>query len=243
VRALRVSWARWLPFLAVATTLACSGKSSTDEDSGAGGGTASSGGTGAPGGASSGAGGAPSPFPCEGDCADDGVRPTPLPRPDCPEKEPALGGACDEAGLQCSYGDSPTPRCRHYYVCDAATWTADERPSNFTCETAPNCPSAPTTGSACVLEVPGEPCPNGNLWCFCEAGIDAQIGDTGTWACFGPPMNPACPASLPNLGEGCEEQAVECKYAVNGCTAAPYSTVFCRNGVWEEGEELLCFGK
>jgi len=230
----------------VLTGLLVQGCSATTRDQSSNGGSA-----GAPDiGAASGAGGPgmlasggkPSPDPCVGACTNTSARPAPLPRPQCPELEPSAGAACSEADLRCSYGDAPTPRCRTYYRCSASKWALDASDA-YPCVTATQCPSAPPQGAACQVEVPGVPCAYTGLLCFCEAASDAAAGADGHWGCYGPPADPACPALLPNLGEGCATQALECHYASNGCTAPPNSTVFCRGGAWEEGQELLCHSK
>ena len=127
-----------------------------------------------------------------------------------------------------------------YY--SASKWALDASDA-YPCVTATQCPSAPPQGAACQVEVPGVPCAYTGLLCFCEAASDAAAGADGHWGCYGPPADPACPALLPNLGEGCATQALECHYSSNGCTAPPNSTVFCRGGAWEEGQELLCHSK
>jgi hypothetical protein len=225
----------------------CGGTSSSQDSNGgaigiAGGSNTAGASTGSSGQGVDAAGGNPSPDPCVGACKDSGMRPAPLPRPQCPLLEPTVDAACSEADLRCSYGDAPTPRCRDYYRCSAGKWALDSSAA-YPCVTALQCPSAPDPGGACVIEVPGLPCAYTGLLCFCEASSDPAPGAAGHWGCYGPPVNSACPAQLPNLGEGCETQALECHYASNGCTAPPNSTVFCRGGAWEEGQELLCHSK
>jgi hypothetical protein len=186
----------------------------------------------------------PSPSPCEGRCPDTAERPTPLPRPNCPEVEPDPGSECEDPDLECSYGDSPTPACRHHYQCKSAAWNVLSDAAH-PCVMPVDCPAAPpAVGTSCTVSSPGIPCDYGDQLCYCgRAPDDLSVGVPGTWACFGAPVNPACPARLPNIGEGCEPQALACDYAINGCTAPPDSTVFCRDGAWEEGEKLRCISK
>lgn len=166
-------------------------------------------------------------------------REKPLPPPVCPKAEPGDGEPCDQDRLRCSYGDSPTPLCRRYYQCDAGSWLLDQA---FPCQTLPDdyCPATPAHGDACVVEVPGLPCLyEEDVSCVCVATLAAQ-GRPGNWRCYGPPPNKACPPTLPNIGEGCSTNGVQCNYAADGCTAPPNSTVYCFEGAWEEAERLSC---
>jgi hypothetical protein len=183
-----------------------------------------------------------SPAPCYGGCKDpDAPRPPPLPRPICPESEPEVDAACDRSGLRCSYGTAKTPQCRDQYECRAGSWQPVE--SVWPCSTHPAgyCPKAPQHEAACTIEIEGIgiPCDYGAVRCSCVSRV-IQQDSPGMWVCIGPPENPACPAELPNLGEGCQENGLECNYAWDGCTAAPGSTVFCFDGAWEEGTPLVC---
>jgi hypothetical protein len=146
---------------------------------------------------------------------------------------------CDTDQLECSYGDSPTPHCRRYYLCDSGSWQLD---SFFVCQELPDgyCPAEPEQAEQCVVEIPGLPCIYpGDVSCVCQAHLGAP-GAPGGWNCYGPPVNTACPATLPNIGEGCSTNGVQCNYAVDGCSAPPNSTVYCFDGAWEEGEGLSC---
>ncbi len=252
--------ARTILVCGLATCLGCGGKSgrAPDEVMSAGGqpgaaaGAANSWPTagadnGSPGGteAAGGTGGAAivqAPTPCEGPCMDTGPRPTPLPRPICPLQEPQVGEACSVPDLLCSYGDAPTPRCRGYYQCENGSWTEDAALNNFPCLANADCPATAANVSQCTLENTGIPCAYPDQLCYCASGKNKQTGAPGYWNCYGAPVNQDCPATLPNIGEGCAEQGLECHYAVDGCTAPPHSTVFCRDGAWEDGEPLGCLG-
>jgi len=183
----------------------------------------------------------PPAWQCYGGCQDDVPRPEPLPRPRCPESEPALDERCAEAGLLCSYGTSPTPHCRRYYKCEAETWIPDPAiyDQNYPCEELPSgyCPQEPAHETACTTAAFGLiPCEYDALACYCVANtIEPIPGATGVWKCYGPPADAACPRVLPNIGEGCATQGVECNYTPYLCDAPPYSTVFCYQGEWEEG--------
>jgi hypothetical protein len=225
-------------------TEACAGKSSSGETTHDGGGTPGASGSGSGGSAAAaGANATPSPSLCRGACSDTADRPSSLPSPKCPEAEPMPAGSCNQVDLECSYGDSPTPACRRLYQCQSEGWMLVSDAAH-PCETAVDCPAAPVPGTDCIVSTPQTPCDYGDQLCYCtRAPDDLSVGVPGTWACFGAPMNPACPARLPNIGEGCARQALACDYAVNGCIAAPDSTVFCRDGAWEQGETLPCASK
>jgi len=182
------------------------------------------------------------PTPCEGACMDTGPRPMPLPRPTCPTQQPQVGDACSVADLLCSYGDAPTPRCRAYYHCENGSWAPDAALNNYPCLMNADCPDVAANLSQCTLENAGIPCAYPDQLCYCASGKNKQAGAPGYWNCYGAPMNQNCPATLPNIGEGCAVQGLECHYAVDGCSAPPHSTVFCREGAWEDGEPLGCLG-
>jgi hypothetical protein len=205
--------------------------------SGGAGGDAGSAGHGAQGGARAPETGNACSYPCESVPAAE--REKPLPPPVCPDLEPGDGEACDPDRLICSYGDSPTPLCRRYYHCDAGRWALDRA---LECQKLPDdyCPAAPAQGKACVVEVPGLPCSfDDDVSCVCVGSLAAR-GQPGSWHCYGPPSNKACPATLPNIGEGCATNGVQCNYAADGCSAPPNSTVYCFEGAWEEAERLSC---
>lgn len=195
--------------------------------------------TGAGGGAP-GSSGLPSAFRCVAPCPDSGPRPVPTARPKCPASQPLPGASCEDQGLLCSYGDAPTLECRSVYACSTqgdggAVWVTNESvgppcggplPEGY-CPTSP-----PERASPCTVAVDGIPCVYGTLLCFCNALESRTAGSPGVWFCEGPPVDPECPASLPNLGEGCETQALECYYAFNACSE-PFAELFCYKGAWE----------
>jgi hypothetical protein len=166
----------------------------------------------------------------------------PLPRPVCPELEPDDGASCPNQGLLCSYGDAPVAQCRHAYACDASVWHLDtSRMSSRPCLPLPDdyCPATPQHMQPCTVATPGIPCSYEALSCLCMAR-EPRPGAAGTWACYGPPENAACPATLPNLGEGCASNGAACDYSFDGCTADPNSSLFCYEGAWERGEGYSC---
>jgi hypothetical protein len=87
---------------------------------------------------------------------------------------------------------------------------------------------------ACTPTLAWAPCVYEDAMCSCMNGVHWASG-SDRWLCYGPPRDADCPKSLPNIGEGCATQGVQCSY-LEGCDVPPYSTVFCRNGAWEEGE-------
>jgi len=70
--------------------------------------------------------------------------------------------------------------------------------------------------------------------CGCVSGNHWATGND-EWLCYGPPGDPSCPGALPNIGEGCSTQGVQCSY-LEDCEFPPYSTVLCRAGAWQEGD-------
>lgn len=179
-------------------------------------------------------------YPCADQCPDDvGARPVPLPRPICPSVEPGEGEPCEIASaLACGYGDSPMVGCRTYFECDEVwqepTWT-----ERLPCPTDFDCPEAkPVSGSVC----PGEELPYTCSYaqavrCSCRS---ISLGGPTYWGCQGPPVDVRCPAQLPNLGEGCAENGLNCYYVSSGCGAAPSSSVRCFQGAWQPGEAVPC---
>jgi hypothetical protein len=172
-------------------------------------------------------------------CQTGGEHALPGPRPFCPDTEPGLGDTCDNPGLLCSYGDAVTPTCRKYYACAENEWRLDPHidAERYPCDepAAGYCPAEPPPYHTSCTPVPGRaPCVYADVLCACVSGHHWAAG-TDEWLCYGPPRDPNCPRSLPNIGEGCSTPGVQCSY-IEDCELPPYSTVFCRNGVWEEGE-------
>jgi hypothetical protein len=248
---------------------ACAGKSGTtgsepgaagSSGAGLGGGSACAGGSDAAGGDASafpgdGAVGDPLVPPsqrCDGPCPHEGERPVPTARPKCPAMEPTSGESCADLNLQCSYGDSAGAPCRRLYQCQAGDggqyWFLDPaRQQSYPCQPLPDgyCPgSPPAKGGACVAASYNTPCVYGTLVCYCEGLGDAYNvpGTMGAWGCLGPPADLNCPASLPNIGEGCSTSGTECDYA-EGCLDPTSGNVFCFEGAWEQGTPYTCSGK
>lgn len=240
--------------LAAAAT-ACGGSSAAGQAHAGTGGTSAAlgGGASSSGGAASanggrpglaGSGGMPSSLPCiDQACPDTGPRPTPLPRPKCPESAPVAGDPCTDTTLYCSYGDSPAVNCRHAYQCTASAGSShwEEDPAlikSGPCvqPTAQACPSAPMPRTPCDMASVTLACQYPGLVCQC---VLSSRGGAG-WQCLGAPENPACPEQLPNVGEGCTPSGLECDYAVNSCDPTPNRTLFCFQGAWEPGQELGC---
>jgi hypothetical protein len=190
------------------------------------------------------------PYPCIGGCSEEIQRPEPLPRPQCPENAPQVGDNCDHAGLICTYGNSPNAECRRTYECNV-TWKVPPNtpPSSSMnpCYEVPEgyCPpQAPEHDSECIMGPAGarqQPCEYGELNCYCYTGHIGYLdnsgsqGSPGVWGCYGPPEDPACPADLPNIGEGCDTPGTQCNYHFDGCISAEENYVFCHEGVWGVG--------
>lgn len=158
------------------------------------------------------------------------------PRPTCPTSPPQVGEACENAGLECTYGENPSPFCREYFQCSGGIWSTLAGDSCM--ERSSTCPSEPRDGTMCTVgdEWAWVPCeyPDG-VMCFCLGNPLGVPGADGEWECFGPPNNGACPTILPNLGEGCAPTGQFCNYGVQelGCNS-PYAEVYCYQGEWEK---------
>jgi hypothetical protein len=193
----------------------------------------------------------PASYRCIGPCPDGPARPVPSARPKCPTLEPNNGDACPDATLTCSYGDAPAAPCRDVYECQQGgaglTWTLDPtRQISYPCTALPAgyCPATPPDQlSACTLSSYNTPCVYGSLLCYCGGtGDNLQPGVRGMWDCVGPPADQDCPATLPNLGEGCASPGTECDYA-EGCLDPETGNVLCHDGAWELGTPYTCIGK
>jgi len=228
---------------------ACAGKSSSlDAAAGQAGASTSLGG--ASGGGGGGAAGAlppndPANFACPIDqvCTPTGGRAQVLPSPTCPPSQPAEGSACTSDGLSCSYGESVTGYCRNYLSCVGDRWkTPDNRQDVCVMQPAGFCPPLPTQGAACEV---GDvdvfvACEYAaGVACYCLGNPVGITGAPGSWECYGPPRNAACPELLPNLGDGCSENGQVCHYGIQqqGCLA-PYADVSCYRGAWEASQAL-----
>lgn len=220
---------------------ACTGRSSHEHvHSGAGGtqGGSPSGPCDA-GSAACGPAGAPAadPSPCYGGCADTSERPQPGPSPVCPPDPPEVGVACLNAVI-CGYGDSENSRCRSYYACHDGVWAEDT--TLDPCPVLPPdfCSVTPPHEQPCVAGTPGASCEYEGLSCYCTTAVSGAV--EGRWTCWGPPANPACPASLPPLGAGCDLPGIQCNYVGDACQSTAYSSVFCFKGYWEPGTPPSC---
>jgi hypothetical protein len=188
---------------------------------------------------------APLGLPCFDDplgrvppCDDPLERPVPGPRPACPDSEPSAGAPCAMEGLVCGYGDAPLANCRNYFACAGGSWTLDARldSDRFPCEPpADYCPpEAPSLRDPCTAPPGLVTCVYDDVLCNCVSGQHWATDGAQQWLCYGPPDDPDCPETLPNLGEGCATPGVQCSY-VEDCEFPPYSTVFCFGDAWEEG--------
>jgi len=158
------------------------------------------------------------------------------PRPVCPETPPTDGAECSNPDLWCGYGTDLRADCREMYVCESdGIWTL-RKGADYQCtQPADNaCPQAPIPGASCSLIDAGVA--YGGIVCeydgfvLCTCSFEQRIMQ---WQCFDPPGNSRCPPVLPNYGEGCDIQALNCTYG-DPCLPSG-ATVFCRRGAWEEG--------
>jgi hypothetical protein len=183
----------------------------------------------------------PSPDPCFGPCPDDlSLRPKPLPRPRCPATEPSDESTCSVEGDTCSYGDAHTMNCRRVYDCTNSAWARSKANSPESCaDLPPNyCPLTPKPGALCSAEV-GIPCEYVGQDCFCVSRFPGP-GGMGNWACGGPPANLACPAALPNIGEGCATRGIHCNYGADDCMTPSFTAVLCFQGQWVQADRGGC---
>jgi hypothetical protein len=168
-----------------------------------------------------------------------GERPEPGPSPVCPADTPTLGDTCElDRGVQCGFGDSVTALCREIFECADNGWVIPKDREATTCPHHEDnyCPDVPHDGETCTIGSGGAalPCdyPSRNTRCICSV-IPGQV--EGIWGCYGPPQDTRCPAALPNLGQSCAVPSVQCSYVLDPCSATPYNTVFCFDGIWEGG--------
>jgi hypothetical protein len=186
------------------------------------------------------------PCPLSNECDTIGERSPSTQSVVCPGSAPAEGDLCENEGLQCSYGNQLTARCRDIFRCEDSTWIQTYSRANATCQLpVGSCPAGLPDQTTCTVpegvsdvytcDYPGD------VSCYCDVTHFAP-GTEGTWACFAPPRNGACPSVLPNLGDTCDNFSLTCRYGhpVYGCFSPPFSTVFCFQGVWERGVDIGC---
>ncbi len=170
--------------------------------------------------------------------------------PVCPDSEPTEGAPCLRI-LDCSYGQSTRPDCRHRWNCVAsgAGGTAAWHAVSLTCPQAPAgyCPPQQPASSTCTpMTNPDERAGceyPGNVVCQCacsNSGPNLGCASTEQWVCYGPPTTPGCPAVVPNLGTACSVQGTQCAYG-DPCDVGGLA-VYCRAGVWEVGQATCTTG-
>jgi hypothetical protein len=194
----------------------------------------------------------PSPAPvgpCVGEACDGRFgRPSPGAAPRCPAQSPSDGGACGVKGLACSYGSARLPACRSLFECDGSVWKHSLTPLTE-CDLVPHeeCPeNTPKDFESCLTSAYTSfvGCAEGDaLRCVCVA--NSSVGDPtqhlpGSWYCVGPPENQACPALCPQVGDGCEEAALECSYITLCELGRTGGSVFCFDGEWQAGQDAAC---
>jgi hypothetical protein len=169
--------------------------------------------------------------------------------PICPDTEPTEGAPCLPT-LDCSYGQSVRPDCRHRWNCGASSpgGTGAWHAVSLTCPEAPvgYCPPQQPTASTCTpMTNPNERADceyPGNVFCQCACPYTPQnpgCASTEQWVCYGPPTTPGCPAVVPNLGTACSVQGTQCAYG-DPCDVGGLA-VYCRAGIWEVGQ-AACAG-
>lgn len=183
-------------------------------------------------------------LPCMGtECPSPSERPQPLPRPDCPDVEPTPDSSCEDDGLECTYGESPSSFCRAWYRCSEAKWFLVAEPLLICADGIPVCPETTAQLGECLTSetMTYLGCAySESVRCTCIS-ILGPGSAYGTWYCVGAPNDTRCPATLPNLGTGCEGGALQCNYSV-GCAGAAIESVFCFDGTWQLGTGTGCFG-
>lgn len=180
-----------------------------------------------------------------------GPRAEALPPPECPQSEPSDGGACDAAGLKCSYGEGARVDCRRNFECNGSTWVAKELfAGSDSCREPPEeqcTEEMPANGDPCEIGSPW-PCEHGSTLCYCpsvfECGPDGIVtcpAGANHWNCVPPPADLDCPELPPNVGDGCATQGKECLYG-DKCSRTTGRLMFCRNGAWEFAGTIECGG-
>ena len=182
--------------------------------------------------------------PCSGSCEDgNAARPAPLPRRFCPEIPPTLGSPCGGIDGLCGYGDSNIAACRSYFHCDGGRWRLAPGLAELSCPESPSCPASYPHGESCVVAAKGftDPCEYpGGFVCYCGLQEAVPPGGTSVWQCWGPPHDTRCPERLPNIGEGCEDDALACTYTPEPCVTLATASVTCSEGTWQIRQGQFC---
>jgi len=179
----------------------------------------------------------------------------PIPRPVCPEMPPTEGTACADPGTPisnmgtvCGYGASTRTDCRQIYQCKSdGTWGLNDSAHfayKYSCKEPPEdaCPETPTPGESCETVLSSATVTNvvceyeGLTVCTCSKDQALFSGSGVSWQCFEPPSDSRCPPIMPNFGEGCEVQALECVY--NDPCIVSGDAVLCRRGEWIMSDQL-----
>ena len=149
----------------------------------------------------------------------------------CPASAPTDPTICDDAGLVCTYGDSPGPLCRTVATCLGTQFeVAGPDPKACALESCPA--SAPSAGSECRLE--WLTCGfDGGVLCSCTTCLGGPCGPPPpVWVCGSEPER-GCPVSLPNAGTACGGlEGQECAYG-NPCSGGQATRCHEATGAWE----------
>ena len=151
----------------------------------------------------------------------------------CPVVPPTVGAACNKpVGLQCEYGNAPTPECNRVFGCPSSGAWQDES------GTSPGGCTLPDASSACPASYAGVPvrmfctpnqlaCPYPQGTCYCTQSFGGPISLTPAWDCV--PTPAGCPTERPHLGDPCSEVAQSCDYGA--CVGG--AAVVCESGFWK----------
>jgi hypothetical protein len=208
----------FLRVLALASGMLIAAACGSGEDGGGGGagGHAGTGGGDAAGGAAGASGGGGGGAPLQ---------------PPCPDEQPTHQSACDDDGVECSFGTSIQPACRVTAKCENAAWNV----------VVPTCPPQ---GAGCPPSEPtdGVLCSDLTAYCSYLSGTICRCSDCppgppcppptqALWYCAGPPEDAKCPPIAPNVGSACNvSETTECRYG-SCATEGPY-VASCREGAW-----------
>ena len=146
----------------------------------------------------------------------------------CPPMPPSAGTTCTREGLVCTFGDDPRASCRTRATCTSATWAI----TSPRCVPLPtDCPATPSAGAVCGT--PDNVCAYADgTRCNCAfcplSGPACMPTPPPHYFCVPPPSNAQCPRLMPNLGDACTSNGVQCDY--DGCGSG--MTVECTNNVW-----------
>jgi hypothetical protein len=149
----------------------------------------------------------------------------------CPSTPPFGASTCPRIGLQCEYGDDPSPSCNAFFECTASGWA--NHSGNGGCDgPAKNCPATYASvpkGAECTQQ--GAQCTYPQGECFCTLGAGGPPpppGEPARWLCRDAVAG--CPEPRPRLGTECSSPGKECDYG--GCLGG--AVIECIDGAWHD---------